>query len=214
MDQPSTNTQHAEQADLHTNKTILVLDDDPDVLESTCGVLDRLGYSSVPFEDAANVPQAALERQPLAILLDLRIPGVNVPGLVAALRSDPNTSSIPIVFFSANPDIAHTASRYGAWGFLAKPFTSNQLGQLLQRAAERRDRGDRPENVAAKREARSSFHDYWNTLGALSNYAYLFRQDPKLDEEEQRRAKKMEDLVLLLQSQTERLQRYILAMIG
>lgn len=193
------------------HSTVILVDDDRATLDSTCMVLRELGYRPIPLEDPGEILEVVAREHPIAILHDLQIDGTNIAGIVAALRSDPASANVPLVFFSANPDIAHTASRYSAWGYLAKPFTPPQLAELLVRVA--CTAPDAP-NPSARREARASFHEYWTALGALGSYAFLLRQREREEDPQEPLAQNIEDLVLKLQAQTQRLQGYVYSMIG
>src|SRR5688572_29133095 len=84
------------------SRTVLVVDDDADVLTSTAMLIDRLGYSTIQLQSADQVPEVAQRERPGLILQDLKMPGLSVAGLVASLRSNPATAEIPLVFFSAS----------------------------------------------------------------------------------------------------------------
>src|SRR6185503_8500139 len=113
---------------------ILVVDDEPDVLESTAGLIESLGYTAIRLGDAAGILETVEREKPDVLLQDLKMPGLNVSGLVATLRSNPMTADVPLIFFSANSDLAGTAARYDAWGYLSKPFAKQDLARLLREA--------------------------------------------------------------------------------
>src|SRR5687767_8349022 len=116
------------------NNKVLIVDDEPDVLESTAGLVESLGYQAIRLSQAAEILDAVEREKPAVLLQDLKMPGLNVSGLVAALRSNPTTADIPIVFFSANADLPGTAARLDAWGYLSKPFAKQDLSRLLREA--------------------------------------------------------------------------------
>lgn len=186
---------------------ILVVDDEEDVLQSTALVVASLGYEAIPVQDASAILEAIVHNKPDLILQDLRMPGLNVAGLVASLRSDPATATVPLVFFSANTDIAATAARYDAWGHLSKPFTADQLAGVLAKAlgapvatlSPRRD----PE-----REVRDVFHDYWNLIAAVANYSALLSRLQGLPLEARAAVQGLEDSILKLEAKTDRLRSY------
>src|SRR5688572_7184982 len=110
---------------------VLIVDDEPDVLDSTALLVGSLGYQALRVSDPAEILPMVEREQPGLILQDLKMPGLNVAGLVAALRLNPHTAEIPLVFFSAGRDLSTTSARYDAWGYLAKPFGKQELAQLL-----------------------------------------------------------------------------------
>lgn len=185
------------------NRRVLVVDDEDDVRESTCMVLESLDCEPIPISDAGDVLPMAAEHQPGLILQDLKMPRLNVAGVVAALRSEPATADIPIVFFSANADIATTAKRYNVWGFLRKPFTPAALKQVIDQVF-----GAKPEIEEDPRKTiRDVFHEQWNVLASVSNYAHLLRE--RGDEETQRIAKNLEGQLLRLEATIDRLHVFV-----
>lgn len=185
-------------------KTVVIVDDEPDVLESTAMVVESLGYKAIRVDDPAAILDTVSRESPALLLQDLRMPGLTVAGLVASLRSQPATATVPIVFFSANADVASTAARYDAWGYLPKPFTAQELAHLLRRIAGH----PTPESATPKdrqREVRAAFHDYWNLLAAFTNYITVLQRTPSLPPEAQAAVKGLDQLLLKLESKTDRL---------
>jgi CheY-like chemotaxis protein len=193
---------------------VLIVDDDPDVLESTALLVESLGYDVVRVSNASDIIDALEQEQPAVLLQDLRMPGLNVSGLVAALRSNPATADIPIVFFSANTDVAGLAARYDAWGYLAKPFGKQELSRLLDEAMQ----ATQPIPIKGvrdvQREVRTVFHEYWNVLAALSNYVVILDDAEGLDEGTRKSIKGLDELILQLEAKTDRLQSYVMALLS
>ncbi|MEK6976220.1 MAG: response regulator [Candidatus Thermoplasmatota archaeon] len=194
---------------------VLIVDDEPDVLDSTGLLVDSLGYQALRVSDPADIITTVEREQPGLILQDLKMPGLNVAGLVAALRLNPRTAEIPLVFFSAGTDLATTAARYDAWGFLAKPFGKQELSRLLQQilgAPANAARGSPARDM--QKEVRAVFHDYWNLLAALSNYILLLDETPGLSPEAQKSVKGLDEIIMKLESKTDRLSTYIRALVN
>ena len=108
---------------------VLLVEDDPDIRESITDILVEEGYSV----SAAPHGRAALEQlasraaaPPCLILLDLMMPVMSGPELLATLRKDPRLSTIPVVILSAWPRDA--AQEAGTRGWVKKPV---DLGKLL-----------------------------------------------------------------------------------
>ena len=111
-------------------RTILLVDDDPDIRHIGVLCLTRLGGWEV-FE--ASSGQECLERaaslQPDLVLLDVMMPGLDGPSTLAELRKRPITASIPVIFMTARVQ-DHEVAAYmddGAIGVVAKPFDPIQL---------------------------------------------------------------------------------------
>lgn len=194
---------------------ILIVDDEPDVLASTAMVVRHLGHDCITVSDPAAILDTVERERPDVILQDLRMPGLNISGLVASLRTNPATADVPLVFFSANEDVATTAARYDAWGYLAKPFGADELGHLLRQvlAARRGDPGPDAElGMEVRREVRRSFHEHWNLLAAFGNYLSILERAPGLGAEARDALHGLEETLLKLESRTDRLRSFMLAL--
>lgn len=191
---------------------VLIVDDDPDVLESTALLVESLGYEPITVSDPAQVLETAEREQPAVLLQDLRMPDLNVSGLVACLRLSPATDEIPIVFASAIEDVSSMANRYDAWGYLAKPFGKEELARVLEEAIH----GGPPpaQKDDPRREVRRLFHDQWNLLAALGNYIDVMKDAEGSGPEIEQSVDGLEKTVLELEARTERMQNYLLAVLA
>jgi two-component system alkaline phosphatase synthesis response regulator PhoP len=96
--------------------------------------LARFGAMEVvEAEDGVSGVQTALEQRPDAILLDMFMPGLDGRATLAALRSNPCTRAIPVVFLTgiAGSRDAETLTSLGARGVLAKPFNPKLLASQV-----------------------------------------------------------------------------------
>jgi CheY-like chemotaxis protein len=113
---------------------ILVVDDDPDILEALSEILEAEGFE---IRRARNGKEA-LERlepdQPQLILLDLMMPVMDGWEFAQRMRQKPVYSSIPIIVLSADRNVGSKAQDIGAVGHLAKPFELNDLLEMVRRA--------------------------------------------------------------------------------
>jgi two-component system OmpR family response regulator len=113
---------------------VLVAEDDPDIQVILKMVLTRLGKCDVTitFQGDQVVPMAKTHR-PGLILLDVMLPEMSGFEICKALKADPETNSIPIIFLTARsmPAEIQEAMKLGALGYLAKPFDPMTLvGQI------------------------------------------------------------------------------------
>ena len=195
--------------------TVLIIDPDADILQSTGLLIESMGYQVLQLAEADDILEVVDREQPDLVLLEVKMQDLNVAGLLASLRSSPRTSRIPIAFFSASFELAGIASRHQAWGYLAKPFGYHELSHLLERAL-----GPPPGKLAAQdpkvveKEVRTAFREYRNLLGALNNYVMVLSKFEELDPHAKSAVARVEDLVLMLEARTERLRSYILALLG
>jgi CheY-like chemotaxis protein len=195
-------------------KTVLIVDPEPDLLESTGQLIEALGYPVLRLAEASEVLEVVERERPALVLLEVRMPGLNLAGLMAALRLHPQTARIPVAFFSASIELASLAARHQAWGHLAKPFGYEELAHLLGRAL-----GPAPGHAEVKasleveREIRTAFRESRNLLAALRNYTKIIERT-ELDAQARAAVARMDDLVLMLEARTERLRAYIVSLVG
>ncbi len=193
---------------------VLVVDDEPDVLESTGMLLRDLGYEAIRLGEAGLILDTVEAEHPDIILQDLTMPGLNVAGLVASLRVHPATADIPVIFFSARGDLSVTAARYDVYGYLAKPFGRDELSHLLKQVLAGKAASPLAVGKDPQRELRAVFHDYWNLIAALGTYVDVLDHAPGQDLETQRVMHGLNDLILKIEAKTDRLRAYMLAMAG
>ena len=107
---------------------ILVIDDDKDLLGIMCSLLDKKGFK---VEVESNWDDAILKIdsfEPQIILLDVFLSGIDGLAICKELKSQPKTKDIPVIIFSAYPRVAEEVIyKYGADGFIAKPFEVTDL---------------------------------------------------------------------------------------
>lgn len=197
-----------------TKAKVLIVDDEPDVLDSTALLVQALGYQPLRVSDPADILPTVERERPGLILQDLKMPGLNVAGLVAALRLNPRTADVPLIFFSAGSDLPTTSARYDAWGYLAKPFGKQELARLLQQVLGAPDVAGNAAGRDPSKEVRAIFHDYWNLLAALSNYILVLDETAGLPPEAQKSVKGLDELILKLESKTDRLNTYIRGLVS
>ncbi len=114
---------------------ILIIDDEPDIRSIARLSLSRVGRMEVVEADcgAAGV-QVALAERPDAILLDVMMPSMDGPATLQALRSQPETAGIPVIFLTAKA-MSREVDRLkalGARGVLTKPFDPMVLPAQLR----------------------------------------------------------------------------------
>ena len=115
-------------------RTILVVDDDPSVLEVVSAILHKGGYQSLAASSAEEGMATAVEKQPDAILLDILLPRVSGWELLTTLRETPDTANIPVVILSALAKPEKGAGRGGYIDWVEKPLDERGLFSALRHA--------------------------------------------------------------------------------
>jgi two-component system, NtrC family, response regulator AtoC len=117
---------------------LFVVDDDETLRRVLSRELAGFGYQVRAFESADGVGAAARELGPDALLVDLRMPGVDGLELLRQLReADAETQVVLLTGHGAVPEAVEAIKR-GAHDFLTKPVRLDLLEQVLRRAVERR----------------------------------------------------------------------------
>lgn len=115
-------------------RTVLIIDDDPEVV---CGVslrLEAAGYELLSAVDAEAGIDAAVTNQPDVILLDVRLPTRDGLYVLSALKHRPETQHIPIIMLSASVVDQQAALDAGARFFIKKPYSGDVLLQAVRTA--------------------------------------------------------------------------------
>jgi DNA-binding response OmpR family regulator len=115
------------------SQCILIIDDEPDILEFLQIILVDEGYEVAisDKDDYLNLLQQG--SLPDLILLDMLLSGRDGREIVRDLKRQPETRSIPVVMFSAHPSAEEEVLQAGADDFLAKPFGIDELLAKVER---------------------------------------------------------------------------------
>jgi CheY-like chemotaxis protein len=106
---------------------ILIVNDEPDLVDIAQLVLEAAGYDTHTSTEGTRTVELARRYAPDLILLDFVLTKTQGDQVLAALRSEPATHDIPVLMMSALNDGGERARQAGADGFLAKPFTAEDL---------------------------------------------------------------------------------------
>jgi CheY-like chemotaxis protein len=113
----------------------LVIEDEPDIQLLIQMSLEFTGdYQVSVSSDGPSGIETARQEKPDLILLDAMMPGMDGFEVCKRLKSDANTSSIPIVFLTAKAQMSEIEEglRIGAAGYLTKPFDPMTLKNDLE----------------------------------------------------------------------------------
>ena len=110
-------------------KKILVVDDDPDILEALKFLLEYAGYEVNTTEkgDYAENLRDTNGGLPDVIILDVLLSGKDGRLICQKLKSQEDTKRVPIIMISAHPNAKQSVSAVGADDFMAKPFDMDEL---------------------------------------------------------------------------------------
>jgi two-component system phosphate regulon response regulator PhoB len=120
---------------------ILVVDDEPDLLELVCFHLTRDGYqvqTATSGEEALRKAGAKFD----LIILDLMLPGMDGQDVARALRAEPATRAVPVIMLTAKGAEADIVAglELGAEDYVTKPFSPRVLTARVKAVLQRRSR--------------------------------------------------------------------------
>jgi DNA-binding response OmpR family regulator len=113
-------------------KKILVVDDEPDILEFLQELLEGEGYTVAIADKVEYVEKLRAGGLPDLILIDVLLSGKDGRKIVKHLKSQEATRHVPVIMFSAHPSAEETVMVAGADDFVAKPF---ELEEVLAKIA-------------------------------------------------------------------------------
>ena len=120
------------------NANILIIDDEETIRDSCSQVLKKEGYSVKTAEDGIEGLQIFREEFFHAVLLDLKLPGIDGMEILSRIKEENPKTSVIIITGFASIDSAVEAIKKGASDYLPKPFTPEQLRLVTKKALESR----------------------------------------------------------------------------
>ncbi len=117
------------------SRTVLLIDDDEDLLDVVTLALADEGYHAVTAPNGAAAFVLLSQARPALILLDVRMPITDGRDFIRAYRQTPGEHA-PIILVSAVNNLAEVAGEMGAEGHLAKPFELDELLKVVGRHAQ------------------------------------------------------------------------------
>lgn len=113
---------------------LLIVDDEPDIREFLSLALGASGYDVRVAEDGIRAGSLVRELMPLAVILDVMMPGIDGFSVLQGLRSDPATQELPVVMLTAKTSDADVWNGWesGASYYMTKPFDIGHLIDYLE----------------------------------------------------------------------------------
>jgi len=117
------------------NKKVLIIDDEPELIESVRMRLEANGYNVIAAADGDEGVAKAKIECPDLILLDLIMPRVDGLKALSILKKDDRTKLIPVVILTAKSEDEYIldAGRLGAVDYLVKPVNMQTLIEVVGR---------------------------------------------------------------------------------
>ncbi len=112
---------------------ILIVDDSPSQLMGIRRIVEKLGHEALTAEDGAAGVEAAKRELPDLILMDVVMPNLNGFQATRSITREPTTRHIPVVLVTTKDQETDRmwGMRQGAKAYLTKPFSEDELSQVV-----------------------------------------------------------------------------------
>ena len=114
---------------MDTKKTIMVVDDNPDIITIVRTILEGKGYNVLSASSGPELLELLKSNKPDLIILDIMMPEMDGLEVLTRLKGMNDTTAIPIILLTAKVQYEDVLGGYklGADYYITKPFTSTQL---------------------------------------------------------------------------------------
>lgn len=115
--------------------TLLVIEDEAPLRANLVRILSAEGYQVIAAADGDEGIRRVRESRPDLVICDILMPRVDGFGVLASLRSQPETAALPFIFLTASADKENLARglRSGANEYVTKPFKIADLLAAVRR---------------------------------------------------------------------------------
>jgi len=128
------------------DKTILVVEDNPQAAHLLCIYLNEAGYDTIVASDGDEAFSMAKEIKPFAVTLDIMLPNKNGWRVIQEMKNDGETCNIPVIIVSIIDD-QKLGFSMGAVDYLVKPVDRNQFNRALDNLELAVNRREFPLNI-------------------------------------------------------------------
>jgi two-component system, NtrC family, response regulator HydG len=118
---------------METSRKVLIVDDERDMLSNCTRILRRCGYECLTAETSEQGLALVHTVQPDVVLVDLRMPGKSGIDIVKTVKAHYPHMEVVLMTAYATIETAVDAIKQGAFDYLSKPFTADQLQAVIQR---------------------------------------------------------------------------------
>lgn len=114
---------------MDTKKTIMVVDDNPDIITIVRTILEGKGYNVLSAYSGAELFSLLEQQKPDLVVLDIMMPQMDGLEVLTRLKGATETATIPVILLTAKVQYEDVLGGYklGADYYITKPFTSTQL---------------------------------------------------------------------------------------
>jgi DNA-binding response OmpR family regulator len=115
-------------------KSVLVIDDNPDIRDNTAEILELAGYKTFTAENGKQGVELAQKEKPDVIVCDIMMPELDGYGVLHLLRKNEDTQRIPFLFLTAKTERSdfRKGMEMGADDYITKPFEDIELLNAIE----------------------------------------------------------------------------------
>jgi len=120
---------------------ILIVDDSPSQLLGIQRIVEKLGHETITATDGAAGVEAAKAALPDLVLMDVVMPNLNGFQATRTLKREPTTQNIPVILVTTKDQDTDRmwGMRQGARAYITKPFSEDELSEVIERIFSRAD---------------------------------------------------------------------------
>lgn len=114
-------------------KRVLLIEDEPNIIEAISFVLSRDGYTVHTHEDGETAMDKLRSAPPDLVILDVMLPGRSGFDILRELRDDASFAETPVLMLTARGQAKdrELATRLGASRFMTKPFSNREVREYV-----------------------------------------------------------------------------------
>lgn len=113
---------------------ILVVDDEPDLVEIVRFRLERDGHTVISAADGTTGLMSAFTHNPDLVILDVMMPGIDGFEVLRRMKNDPRTAHTPVIMLTAKADFSSVAKGWNmdVDNYVTKPFDVDELAETVR----------------------------------------------------------------------------------
>lgn len=118
-------------------RSVLLIEDEPNIVEAISFVLERDGWTVRIHSDGATATEAVARTNPDVVILDVMLPGRSGFDILKELRNTNETTDLPILMLTARGQTKdrELAESYRVSQFMTKPFSNSELLDVVRSLA-------------------------------------------------------------------------------
>ena len=119
------------------SKQVLLIEDEPNIIEAISFILSRDGWSVKTHSNGADAVEMVKERRPDVLILVVMLPGKSGYDILRELRDDPDINGLPVLMLTARGQTKdrEIAERAGCDAFMTKPFSNADVLETVRALA-------------------------------------------------------------------------------